>query len=222
MKRALDIVVAALMLVVLAPALVVIACVVRLSGPGPVVYRGWRVGRGGRPFHILKFRTMAPSADKGSEITVNHDPRVTPMGRLLRATKLDELPQLINVLRGEMSLVGPRPESPHYVARYAPEQRAVLGVRPGITGPSQVLFRHEERLLFGPDPESYYLSAVMPAKLAVDLEYVQHHSLQRDLIILVHTLGALVHSDRGTTLVTAAGPASPKSGQKWHIGERGA
>lgn len=198
MKRVTDIVVAALAFAVLSPVLALVACLVRLSGPGPIVYCGWRVGRDGHPFRIFKFRTMVPSAGTGSEITVDHDSRITPVGQLLRASKLDELPQLINVLRGEMSLVGPRPESPHFVACYTPEQRAVLKVRPGITGPSQVLFHHEERLLRSPDPETQYLAFVMPAKLAIDLNYVQNHSLGRDLRIIARTIGVFLHLRRGS------------------------
>ena len=187
MKRAFDIVAAAALLVALSPLMVLIACVMRLSSPGPIIYRGWRIGRDGYPFRIIKFRTMT-QATSGREITISDDPRVTQVGRLLRATKLDELPQLLNVLKGEMSLVGPRPEAPHYVARYTPAQREVLAVRPGITGPSQVLFRHEERLLRGPDPEQLYLSVVMPAKLAIDLDYARAHSLLGDIRILARTL----------------------------------
>jgi lipopolysaccharide/colanic/teichoic acid biosynthesis glycosyltransferase len=215
-KRLIDIVMASLALVVLAPALAVIACLVRLSGPGPIIYRGWRVGRDDRPFRILKFRTMVSNADEGSQITVNRDPRVTAIGRLLRASKLDELPQVINVLRGEMSLVGPRPEAPHYVAHYTPQQRAVLSVRPGITGPSQVLFRHEEQILCGPDPETHYLSVVMPAKLATDLDYVQNHSFGRDLQIIAHTLSVLVWPRRGAT--TTASPRTVPAGHQGAVG----
>jgi lipopolysaccharide/colanic/teichoic acid biosynthesis glycosyltransferase len=188
MKRAFDIAGAAALLVVFSPVLALVACVMRLSGPGPIIYRGWRIGRYGLPFRILKFRTMTQAATAGGEITVSDDPRVTRLGRLLRATKLDELPQLLNVLKGEMSLVGPRPEAPRYVAQYTPTQREVLAVRPGITGPTQVLFRHEERMLRGPDPERLYLSQVMPAKLALDLDYVRNHSLCGDVQILARTV----------------------------------
>lgn len=188
MKRMIDLMMASLALVVLAPVFALIACILRFSGPGSVIYRGWRVGRDGRLFRMLKFRTMVPNAGRGREITVDRDPRVTRIGRLLRASKLDELPQLINILRGEMSLVGPRPESPHYVAHYTPEQRAVLTVRPGITGPSQIVFRREEQLLRAPDPERYYVTAVMPAKLAIDLDYVRTHSLWGDIKIIARTV----------------------------------
>jgi len=187
MKRAVDIAAATALLVVVAPVMALIACVVHLSGPGPVIYRGWRVGRDGHLFRILKFRTMSQAAS-GHEVTIHNDPRVTRLGRLLRATKLDELPQLLNVVKGDMSLVGPRPESPHYVAHYTPTQRTALRVRPGITGPSQVLYRHEEELLRGPDPEQLYLTTIMPAKLAIDVEYVRNHSVWGDVQILVRTV----------------------------------
>lgn len=188
MKRAFDVSVAATLIIVLLPVMALIAVAVWGDGSGPILYRGIRVGRQGAPFHMLKFRTMVPTTTSGREITVRGDPRITRVGRVLRATKLDELPQLINVLRGEMSLVGPRPEAPRYVAHYTGEQRAVLMVRPGITGRSQVLFRHEEALLRVPDPELYYLTAVMPAKLAIDLEYVRTHSLWSDIKIMALTL----------------------------------
>jgi lipopolysaccharide/colanic/teichoic acid biosynthesis glycosyltransferase len=192
MKRVFDVVVAALLLVTLAPLLALLAGLVRLSGPGPVLYRGTRVGRDGRPFAMLKFRTMVDGAARGAAITIHGDTRVTRLGRVLRVTKLDELPQLINVLRGEMSLVGPRPEAPEYVAHYTPEQLGVLAVRPGITGLAQVRFRHEERLLYGPDWEAVYLRSVLPAKLALDREYLRSRSFWRDLWIIALTLQALV------------------------------
>ena len=196
MSRVADVALAAILLVLLAPVFVAVACIVRLSGPGPVIYRGARVGRGGRQFHILKFRSMRADAPTRRDLTVAGDPRVTTLGRLLRLTKLDELPQLVNVVRGDMALVGPRPESPRYVAHYGPEQLAVLNVRPGITGAAQVVFAHEERLLSGPDPEAVYLDTVMPGKLAIDLEYVRRRSAWLDLRILALTLVAVVRPVR--------------------------
>lgn len=192
LKRLIDVLAAAVLIVLLLPVLVVIACLVRLSGPGPIIYRGLRVGRDGRPFRILKFRSMSMEGPPGGEITVHHDPRVTEIGRVLRATKLDELPQLINVLRGEMSFVGPRPESPRYLDHYTQEQREILRVRPGITGTSQVAFRSEEELLDTPDPEQYYVSTLLPAKLAMDLAYVHRHTLLGDFKIILLTLLTLV------------------------------
>lgn len=192
MKRTFDLVVAAALLLLLCPLLTLIALAVWLDEPGSVVYRGQRVGRGGRVFAIFKFRTMTTARATSRAITVSHDPRVTRIGRVLRAAKLDELPQLVNVLRGEMSLVGPRPESPQYVALYTPEQRAVLAVTPGITGPSQLVFRHEEQLLTGPDPEHLYQTVIMPAKLGIDLNYVATHTFWGDLAILGRTVGAVI------------------------------
>lgn len=192
LKRIIDVVAAAILLLALLPMLVLIACLVRWSGPGPIIYRGLRVGRDGRPFRILKFRSMSTASALGSEITIYHDPRVTRIGRVLRATKLDELPQLINVLRGDMSFVGPRPESPRYLDHYTREQREILRVRPGITGVSQVAFRSEEELLDAPDPEQQYVSVLLPAKLAMDLAYVRQHTLLGDFKIILLTLWALV------------------------------
>jgi lipopolysaccharide/colanic/teichoic acid biosynthesis glycosyltransferase len=194
MKRCFDVTVAALALVLLAPLFAIIGAALALTQGPPIIYRGSRVGRDGCTFSILKFRTMAQRGAASGEITVHNDARVTPIGQLLRALKLDELPQLVNVLRGEMSLVGPRPESPYFVAFYTAEQRAVLLVRPGITGPAQVAFRHEERLLTGPDPEAYYRTVIMPAKLAIDLKYVCAQSLWLDLKIIALTLVSLARS----------------------------
>ncbi|HLZ56229.1 MAG TPA: sugar transferase [Ktedonosporobacter sp.] len=193
MKRFFDITISLLLLLLLSPLLLLLALAVWFSEPGPVIYRGSRVGRDGRPFSILKFRSMTlrPLTAK-TEITVKYDPRVTPIGRFLRSTKLDELPQLFNVLKGDMSLVGPRPESPYFVEYYTDEQREVLSVPPGITGAAQLVYRHEERLFNGDDPEKYYIQVVMPAKLSIDLEYVYHHSFWLDLQILLLTAVALV------------------------------
>jgi len=192
MKRCIDVTVAVITLTLVSPLLGVTGIAIRLTEGKPVLYRGVRVGLHGRPFYMLKFRTMRVQSQSMSEITVSEDPRVTRIGRLLRATKIDELPQLFNVLRGDMSLVGPRPESPYFVRYYTPWQRIVLTVRPGITGPAQIVFRHEERLLTGPEPEEHYRAIVMPAKLAMDVDYVQHQSLALDLRIIARTLGALV------------------------------
>ncbi len=191
MKRCFDVSVALLALALLAPLFAIIGAALALTEGPPILYRGLRVGKDGRTFSMLKFRTMTQGGAAPSEITVYRDARVTPLGRLLRAWKLDELPQLLNVLRGEMSLVGPRPEAPCFVALYTPEQRTVLAVRPGITGPAQVIFRHEERLLIGPDPEAYYRAVLMPAKLAIDLEYVRSHSLWLDLKMIALTFVSL-------------------------------
>lgn len=192
LKRLIDVIVAATLLILLSPLFLLIACLIRVSSPGPVIYRGLRLGLDARPFRILKFRSMAIGGTVGGDLTVRDDPRVTRIGRVLRATKLDELPQLLNVLRGEMSIVGPRPESPRYITHYTEAQREILKARPGITGLSQVIYRSEEKLLGGADPEQYYIDVLLPTKLAMDLTYVQQHSLLSDAKIVLLTLIALV------------------------------
>lgn len=192
LKRGFDVILSVLALVVLSPLLLLVGLLVRLTSRGPVLYRAQRVGRDGVPFVLLKFRTMVSDADRhGPAITTAGDSRVTPVGRLLRRAKLDELPQLVNVLRGEMSLVGPRPEAPRYVELYTPAQREILRVRPGITSPASLRFRHEESLLTGPDPETHYIKTIMPAKIALDLDYARRASLGHDLVIILQTLVAL-------------------------------
>jgi len=185
--RAVDIVLSALALLCLAPALLLICLVVRLTSPGPALFRQVRVGRYGRPFGLLKYRTMEHGA-VGPAVTERNDDRVTPVGRFLRRWKLDELPQLVNVLRGEMSLVGPRPEVPEYVAHYTDAQREALSVRPGLTGAATLAYRNEEALLAGrEDVVAYYLAEVMPAKLAIELRYLRRRSIRTDLGLLVRT-----------------------------------
>jgi len=192
-KRLIDVVVAGSGLVVLMPLCGVIAVAVRLDSPGPVLYRARRAGRGGQPFRMYKFRTMhVDRATHGALITRHGDQRVTRVGRVLRRTKLDELPQLWNVFRGDMSLVGPRPEDPHYVTLYSAEQRRVLSVRPGMTSLASVRFRNEERILIGEDWERAYVGTVMPAKLAFDLDYVERQSLCLDARVLWETARSLI------------------------------
>lgn len=192
LKRTFDLLASALGLIILSPIFALIALLIRLTSPGPVFYRARRVGQGGREFTLYKFRSMVADADRrGPGITAAGDPRVTSIGRVLRRTKLDELPQLWNVLRGDMSLVGPRPEDPRYVALYTPEQRRVLDVRPGITSLASIEYRNEEAVLHGPDWEQRYIHEVMPAKLAIDLRYVQRATLFTDLLIILRTLLAL-------------------------------
>lgn len=191
-KRLFDILASAIGLVVLSPLFLVIAIAIKITSPGPVFYRALRVGRHGKHFKLFKFRSMVVDADKiGPGITGSDDPRITSIGRLLRRTKLDELPQLINVLHGEMSIVGPRPEDPRYVALYNDEQRQILNVRPGITSPASVKYRDEESRLTGSDWEKHYIAHIMPAKLAIDLDYALNSSLRRDMSIILTTFMVL-------------------------------
>ncbi|HWP20335.1 MAG TPA: sugar transferase [Burkholderiaceae bacterium] len=194
-KRAFDLVVASLALLLLAPVFVLIAIAIKLDSPGPVFFRQERVGRHGVPFRIHKFRTMvADAATRGPQITVGRDPRITRVGAFLRETKLDELAQLIDVLQGTMSLVGPRPEVPRYVARYTPEQRAkILSVRPGITDPASLDYRRESELLArAPDPERAYVEEIMPAKLRQAERYVEQATVWTDVRVLARTLRLLL------------------------------
>jgi lipopolysaccharide/colanic/teichoic acid biosynthesis glycosyltransferase len=191
-KRVFDLTVSTAALLILSPLLVTLALLVKLTTPGPVFYRAIRVGRNGTTFNLLKFRSMVVNADKiGPAVTGATDPRVTPIGRFLRRSKLDELPQLVNVLRGQMSIVGPRPEDPRYVALYTDAQRKILSVRPGITSPASVAYRNEEAILTGADWERTYIRHVMPAKLAIDLDYVGRDSLRRDMRVILETLRGL-------------------------------
>ena len=194
-KRLFDVLAAGVGLLLLAPLLAAIALWVRLDSPGPVFFRQQRVGRHGVPFRIHKFRTMAHApVAAGPLLTVGADARVTRAGRFLRRTKLDELPQLVDVLQGTMSLVGPRPEVPRYVALYPPELRAVvLSVRPGITDPASLLFRDEGEVLGrAADPEREYVEVLLPAKLRCSARYVERMSLAEDLRLIGRTLRALL------------------------------
>src|SRR5664279_2841538 len=189
-KRLLDIVAATFGLLLLAPLFLLIAAVIRLETPGPIFFRQERVGRHGRSFRIFKFRTMAVAGGAGPQVTAAGDSRVTRVGGWLRRFKLDELAQLIDVLRGTMSLVGPRPEVPRFVEHYPPEWRdRLLSVRPGITDFASVRFRDEGELLAGAaDPEREYIEVVLPAKLQYALDYVDNPSLGTDLRVLGLTL----------------------------------
>ncbi len=186
MRRLIETTAAAVGLLILGPLLAVIAVLVRLKDGPPVIYRAVRVGKNGHLFYLFKFRTMVPS--EGSSVTVWADPRVTPLGRRLRKTKLDELPQLANVLLGDMSFVGPRPEDPSYAALYTEEQRLVLSVKPGITGVAALEYVDEESLLKGEDWEEEYRERIMPAKLKLETEYLRRRSVWTDLGVLLRTL----------------------------------
>ncbi len=195
-KRLFDIVFSCVGLILVAPFLFLIACAVRFTSRGPAFFLQQRVGRHGKLFTIVKIRTMLSGSELGgSGVTSAGDPRITPLGRLLRRYKLDELPQLWNVLRGEMSLVGPRPELPVYVARYTPQQRAVLDLRPGITGPDALAYREEEKLLAAAaDPVRCYEDGILPEKLSVSLKYLERVSVFNDCKILSATVSSFIHA----------------------------
>ena len=191
MKRLLDVAIAGTALLVTSPLLAALAAAIRLDSPGPALFIQTRVGKDHRPIRIAKLRTMVTGGRDGLQITATDDARVTRIGALLRRTKLDELPQLLNVLKGDMSLVGPRPEHPRYVERYTPKQRRLLDVRPGITGPAALAYFDEEERLRGGDSESRYLADVMPQKLDLELAYFDRSTFASDLGILFRTAGAV-------------------------------
>lgn len=192
-KRCLDILAALLGLLISSPLFLVTAILIKYDSRGPVFFRGARVGRDGILFFILKFRTMtADAAQQGAGITTRNDPRITRVGRALRKSKLDELPQLWNVLRGEMSLVGPRPEDPRYVEYYTPAQRKVLTVPPGITGVASLAFRNEQEMLEGAAWQEKYIREILPAKLELELAYLERRTFWSDLEILARTVLALL------------------------------
>lgn len=191
-KRLFDMVCAALGLLILSPMLLVCTLLVGLTSPGGVLFRQERIGKDGVPFTIYKFRSMRKD-NAGLKISTSRDTRITPVGRVLRKTKLDELPQLWNVLKGDMSFVGPRPEVREYTDLYTPEQRQVLLVRPGITGLASIRYRNENELLTASsDPNRTYIEEVMPAKLALDLEYIPRACVSYDIKLILETIVAVV------------------------------
>ena len=191
-KRAFDIVCAALGLLVLSPVLLVCALLVGLTSPGGVLFRQVRVGKDGVPFTIYKFRSMRKD-NAGLKISTSGDSRITPVGRVLRKAKLDELPQLWNVLKGDMSFVGPRPEVREYTDLYTSEQRQVLLLRPGITGLASIRYRNENELLTASDdPNRTYIEEIMPAKLALDLKYIPRACVSYDIKLILETLVTVV------------------------------
>ena len=194
MKRLFDIVASGLGLIVLSPLFIILAIWIKLDSKGPVFYRQVRVGYNNKDFRIFKFRSMRVGADKGSLVTIGgHDPRVTRSGCFIRKFKFDELPQLINVFLGDMSLVGPRPEVRHYVDYWTPEQMHVLDVRPGITDPASIKFRNENELMERTeDPEKYYVEVIMQEKIKLYLEYVEKHSFFYDLGLIFKTFWVIV------------------------------
>jgi lipopolysaccharide/colanic/teichoic acid biosynthesis glycosyltransferase len=193
-----DFVIACIALLVVSPLLLAAAAAVLVTSRGPVLYKQVRAGKSGRPFTMLKFRSMVRDADRlGPLVTDRADPRITRIGALLRATKLDELPQLFNVVRGDMTLIGPRPEVPHFLSSYHPEELGILRVRPGLTGPGQIFYTEvqaeQDRAA---DPEAHYVDCQLHPKLAVDLDYLRRRSLSFDLAILLRTVALICHLAR--------------------------
>ncbi len=196
LKRTFDFTVALLGLMLLSPLIAAIALAVKLSSPGRILYAQTRVGLYGRHFTLYKFRSMVANADQlGTSVTTANDRRITPLGRFLRKTKLDELPQLWNVIRDDMSLVGPRPDVPEIVATYTPTMRRILQVLPGITSQASLYLRDEEQLLAqSKTPDDLYVSVIVPAKIDLAMEHVQRTSFWFDLSILLKTIAAVVLS----------------------------
>ncbi len=194
MKRLFDILASGVGLICLSPLFAVLAVWIKCDSRGPVFYRQVRVGKGNRDFRLFKFRSMRPDSDKLGLITVGgHDPRVTRSGYYIRKYKLDEFPQLINVFKGDMSLVGPRPEVRKYVDMYTPEQMRVLSVRPGITSLASIRYRNENEILAkADDPDRCYIEKIMPDKLAIDLEYVDKASLWNDIKLIFSTFREII------------------------------
>ena len=194
MKRLFDILASGCGLIVLSPLFLVLAFWIKLDSKGPVFYRQVRVGRGNKDVRMFKFRSIRIGADKGSLVTSGgRDPRVTRSGYYIRKYKFDELPQLINVSVGDMSLVGPRPEVRHYVDYWSPEQMRVLDVRPGITDPASIKFRNENELMENAeDPEDFYINVIMQEKIKLYLEYVDHSSFWYDIKLIFQTFKVIV------------------------------
>ena len=191
-KRAFDILCSFLGLTVLSPVLLVVSVLVAVTSPGGVFFRQERIGKDGKPFRIFKFRSMRKD-NAGLKITTGNDSRITPVGRFLRKSKIDELPQLINVLVGDMSFVGPRPEVADYVNLYTPYQRQVLLVRPGITGLASIRFRNENDLLTASDdPNRTYVEQIMPRKIDLDLKYIPHASVFYDIKLIFQTFAVVI------------------------------
>ena len=194
MKRLFDVIASGLGLIVLSPLFLILAIWIKLDSKGPVFYRQVRVGYKNKDFRIFKFRSMRVGADKGSLVTIGgHDPRVTRSGYFIRKFKFDELPQLINVFVGDMSLVGPRPEVRHYVDYWTPGQMHVLDVKPGITDPASIKFRNENELMEkAEDSEKYYIEVIMQEKIKLYLEYVEKHNFWYDLGLIFKTFWVIV------------------------------
>jgi lipopolysaccharide/colanic/teichoic acid biosynthesis glycosyltransferase len=213
LKRMFDVGVSAGAIFVLSPLMLSVAALIKKEDGGSVLYSGTRVGLSGQPFKMHKFRTMVPNADKiGGPSTAGDDPRLTRIGIHLRKYKMDELPQLFNVLKGEMSLVGPRPEVPFYVDMYTPEEREILTVRPGITDWASIRYRNEGEILRGAaDPEQAYMERIRPGKIRLGREYARHHTLVGDLQILAATVKAVLVPDSDLAISPEAATAEALS-----------
>ena len=189
-KRIFDFFAALIGIIILSPILIIVSIAIKLDSPGNIMFLQKRVGKDGKEFNIYKFRTMVTDAEKlGKQITVGKDNRITKVGAFLRKYKIDELPQLFNVLKGDMSLVGPRPEVPKYVALYNEEQRKVLSVRPGITDLASLKYSDENDILGKVEnPEEYYINVIMKDKLSLNLEYIEKSNLFFDISLIVKTI----------------------------------
>lgn len=192
-KRIFDLFSSAICLLLFSPVLLFLAVWILVDSRGGVFYKQVRVGKNGEEFKLLKFRSMRPNSDKAGQLTIGNDNRITKVGRFIRRTKLDELPQLINIIKGEMSVVGPRPEVPKYVAMYTPEQRKVLQALPGLTDYASIQFIDEQTILgASPDPEKTYITEVMPQKLALNLQYINDRTFFLDIKLIFKTIGKIV------------------------------
>ena len=194
MKRFLDVILSVLVLIILSPLFIIIAIIITCESRGGVIYSQTRVGRYNKDFKLLKFRTMYTGSDQKGLITVGeHDARITPFGYFLRKSKMDEFPQLLNIIKGDMSIVGPRPEVRHYVDMYTEEQMKVLSVRPGLTDFASLVYIDENKLLENQeDPEEFYIKEMMPRKLELNLKYIEQQSVKTDAILIFKTLKAIV------------------------------
>lgn len=194
MKRFFDIIASALALILLSPLFFIIAVAIKICDGGPIFYAQIRVGKGFVPFKIYKFRTMVVGAEKiGSAITAKGDERVTKIGKLLRRWKLDELPQLMNVLKGDMSIVGPRPEDPKYVNIFKDDYRKILQVKPGITDYASLEYRHEEEVLAKyEDPEKAYVEFVLPRKIELSKKYIRERTILKDIALIIKTINKII------------------------------
>lgn len=191
-KRFLDLIASLVGLVILSPLFFVIAILVKLQDNGPIFYFARRSGQNNQVFYMCKFRSMVVNAEQqGPAITGSEDSRITSIGKFLRKTKIDELPQLINVLVGEMSLVGPRPEDPRYVEKYTDEQRQILNYKPGITSAASLYYRYEESILDDDNWEERYLTEVMPRKLEIDIDYCRQSDIRQDISLIIRTIFAM-------------------------------